>query len=88
MVAADCGALTIEGDDQRDLADAQERSQRGSGRRCRRKDHQGEGSNKLMEGYREVASETGDAQVSGGTRGKTTRERYYGIDTGDAHVGG
>ena len=41
-----------------------------------------------MAGDRTEALETGDAQVSRGTRGETKQDWYAGTDTGDAHVGG
>ena len=39
-----------------------------------------------MEGDRVAISETGGAQVSGGTRGETTRDTYAGMEMGDAQV--
>ena len=41
-----------------------------------------------MAGYGAASLDTGDAQVSGGTRGETMRDKYYGTETGDAQVGG
>ena len=43
---------------------------------------------KVMTGNRAAASETGDAQASGGTCGEITRDWYDESDTRDAQVGG
>ena len=48
----------------------------------------GSGQRRVMAGDGKAESETGEAQVSGGTRGETTQDWYDGTDTGDAQVGG
>ena len=42
----------------------------------------------MMSGDRAEVLETGDAQVSGGSRGETTRYLYDGADMGYTQVGG
>ena len=49
---------------------------------------EGRGQWRVITGYMASALETGDAQVSGGPRGETTRDWYAGTETGDAQVGG